>query len=205
MDFLCKKFLDFDNVQNICSQESQGVARFTRWFIENSLLIIGNPDETPSKPLNDLAELTWQLIGKNIVPVAFGGVPTITMCIEIRRQQKAAAMIFPQDIQSRMKKEGLVFLGGMVYNASKARDYYNNQVFDIKAFECRAMAYEAEFLRILKKQEIPFNDYQEEVLKKFPNGLNSLPAEYSYEGKKFDAETAEVSPLWVSPFNVESN
>jgi len=100
-------------------------------------------------------------------------------------------------------------MGALVYVGSQARDHWNLKLVEqmvrepehkqilvdapgvaIGAIETdpvmvRARGYESEFLHWVKRNEpnFEFNDYQRAIMKKYPGGLKSVPAELAYEGR----------------------
>jgi len=77
-------------------------------------------------------------------------------------------------------------MDGLVFNASAAADFANNQLG--KYTPLRNTAYEAEFLLyMLSKPKAGFqpNVWQTETLNRMPKGLDSLPAEARYKLRPF--------------------
>ena len=92
-------------------------------------------------------------------------------------------ILVPMTFPDLCKKDSTMQLGALVFNASKARDFYHNKLADFRATQSRAYAYEAEYLLTAQKlwaQHFDPNKYQKKVMTEYPEGLVSLPNEYRY-------------------------
>jgi hypothetical protein len=131
-----------------------------------------------------LGKLTWRLVGNRVVPFAVSeDVKVIGLGIIVRGDIKLGVIMAPMDWLEQIESNPVNAMGGVVFVSSKARDYWNGKiVVPSEEDECRAIAYEAEYL--LTNPNLVPNDYQQKVLDKFPNGLASAP-ELVYQGKPY--------------------
>jgi hypothetical protein len=91
---------------------------------------------------------------------------------------KDASFLCPMNWLEQCRENLTYCLGGLVFNASQCRDYYNghiNREYDPMLIRQRGMGYEAEFLHLAMKHQ-PFepNHYQKAVMTKYPEGVASI-------------------------------
>jgi len=158
-----------------------------------------NPDSMKNPAINELARLLWRLVGNRIVPSSvMPGIPTMSFWCEIKKGEMFATIICPLDWPQRLKDDPYMQMGAMVFNASRARDYWNHRIIDITDTKeeqyDRAMAFEAELLCYFQQHTTDFvpNEYQKQVLEKFPAGLASAPPGLVYESRPFPDGQAEM-------------
>lgn len=139
------------------------------------------PQTVYSQPINDLMKLAWELVGRKIVPCAVGETPTNTMAFMVGippDKEEFEAMIICPPTWHKQVEENVVFCaGGLVYNASKACDFYNgkylkNMLIDEDANK-RAMAFEAEFYHNYPNEFEP-DAYQKTVMETYPRGVEDI-------------------------------
>jgi hypothetical protein len=143
--------------------------------------------------VNDLLGLTWRLVGnKQVLFAAHSQVPSLSFIVlgqtppQIRQDvlaiglnpplqlDKEACFLSPLSWLEQCKTNLTFCLGGLVFNASQCRDFWNNKI-DPKLSRQRAMGYEAEFLHLaMKRQPFKPNDYQHTVMTKYPHGVASI-------------------------------
>lgn len=150
-----------------------------------------NHDCCPNPYINDLTKLTWRLVGnkevlfaclntvqslsfmvvgKNVPPERDPQVIPLTTPLVVDKQ---AAYLCPDNWLEQCRQNLTYCLGGVVFNASQCRDYYNNKL-DRNCI-ARAMAYESEFLHLAMKHK-PFtpDEYQSKVMKTYPDGIGTI-------------------------------
>jgi len=167
-----------------------------------------NPQTFPNPRINGLMSIFWRLVGNHIVPSSvMPSIPTMSFWCEVKNgTDMMATIICPADWPQRLQKEPHMQMGAMVYNASKAQDYWNLRIpglnEDQKDNHFRAMAWESELYRQFLKDDPGFtpNEYQQTVLEKFPNGLDSEDAKVLvYESRPFPEGRAAMlvaGPPW---------
>ena len=148
--------------------------------------VLRSPESFPNKHINDLMRLTWQLVGNDIVRFAVMNDPklqTIHFYYEQQGSQIIQCFVVPLDFANRCVQQRIFMMGGMVYNSSLMRDFWNKRHDDELRMD-RALSYESEFYRTLTNKEGEFkpNEYQQQVIHRFPNGLEDR---FKYQGKSF--------------------
>jgi hypothetical protein len=138
--------------------------------------------------------LFWELVGNRICPTAISFVPTLSFWAEARDGELIAFILCPQNWVQMVKADPIMQLGGLVFNASKAKDYWNQKVpgltdTDEDSME-RCWSYEAEYLNYVSALKPSFapNDYQKKVMDKYPNGLRSARPGVHYHSRPFPGE-----------------
>lgn len=147
----------------------------------------------PNRHVNQLCTLAWRLIGNRIVNLAQMqevNPPTLSF-IAIGKGPFVQPMIllphtWAKDVVDEPNRT--MPLGSIIMAASQSRDFVNNKLLTKDAAteaSKRAKMYEAEMLLTLQGFD-PFkpNEYQTEVLKRYPRGVESAP-ELVYQGAEF--------------------
>jgi hypothetical protein len=138
--------------------------------------------------INDLMTLFWRLVGNKISPAAMTSVPTLSFWCEKKNDKSIALILIPQNWHEQLIADPHYQMGALVYVASQSKDYWNNKVGPGLQDEVinRAQSYEAELLFHFQKTDPKFkpNDYQKEVMGKFPNGVYSEKT--NYVGREYD-------------------
>jgi hypothetical protein len=167
-----------------------------------------SPSVCHCPPINDLMSLFWRLVGNRICPASISSVTSISFWCEVKDSNYFATVMCPQNWLQMLKEDKTMQLGGMVFQASRAKDYWN-RIFpgrDCPAQDSfdRACSYEAEFLNYLLAEDQDFspNVYQQQVLEKFPKGLSSARPGLHYEGRSFPISRQEII-LAGPPFPVD--
>lgn len=83
-------------------------------------------------------------------------VPSLSFWGEQRGVESIGMVLAPEDFYIRVLEDPYMQLGALVFNASKARDYYNGILADFNALQQRAYAYEAEYLNTAKQLDREF-------------------------------------------------
>jgi hypothetical protein len=124
--------------------------------------------------IHELGALLWDLVGSLTVPVGIGpDVNSLTLAVVSAHGIPQATIFVPYHWQEMIDADWVCQLGAMVYIGSQARDFYNDRLD--KDVLPRAQAYEAEFLLTVKEKvpSHPFNEWQLEAMKTYPQGLQS--------------------------------
>lgn len=145
----------------------------------------------PSRSINRLMGITWDIIENRIVLVAATeAVPTIHFYCEINRSIRQAAIMVPLNWVTQINENPLMTLGGLVWASSQAVDFYNNRFRQEtkQEIETRAGAYEAQFyidVQTVNQNTFTMNQYQEGIMRRFPQGLLSLDPALRYDPQPF--------------------
>lgn len=144
--------------------------------------------------IKDACDLLFQLVGAKITPVAAtNAVDSLHFFAESKDKEFTQARAFIL-LPVNFAQMGVMFpplhLGGIVYIASKAKDYWNRKINEDT--DKRAISMEAEFLHTLFKDHPQLVEsgayptpYQAKVLKKYPEGIGSA-LDYHYKTRPFD-------------------
>ena len=149
----------------------------------------------PNKDINEMMSLVWDLFGHNIVPVAV--TPTVKSASFLLIGDNKACrgiVLLPWNWSEIILENPIEQIGALVFVGSQACDYYNGKLYsqiNSKDTLARARAYEAEYLLTVKNDlpEYRFSEYQQEIIDKFPQGINSseiMPLLYT--SRKFSTE-----------------
>jgi hypothetical protein len=167
-----------------------------------------DPNKTKNDELNKLMSLTWRLVGNHIVPVAtLEKIPTMSFFAELTNNEMAAFIVCPPHWCEMLRDDLYMQVGALVYNSSKARDYWNRKipghVITKEESHQRAMCYESEWLRFCQLNDPSFkpNTYQGQVLAKY-QGVVDMPPEMVYDSRPFPDTIGEVV-LSGPPFPVD--
>lgn len=149
-------------------------------LFDSGVDMLRTPEHFPNKNINKLMILFWRLVGNKITPAAIAPpVKTLSFWAEVKGLESIAVVMVPSNWVKMCHDEKWMQLGGLCYVASQAADYWHAKIFNREDTIKRAQAYEAEFLNQLKTMvKFDLNEYQQEVLNKFPNGLESCSLVY---------------------------
>jgi len=128
--------------------------------------------------IQKLAALAWPIIEHRIVQVALGpNVPSLSMGVLGNEANQRAYIFAPHAWLEEAKADPILQMGAVVFVISQAVDYHNQRlVRDQEGTVKRARAHEAEYLLTVDRlypEHAPFNQYQQELLKALPEGLNT--------------------------------
>ncbi len=163
----------------------------------------------PNESIRELTALEWEMVGHQMTPFAvLEKVPTLSFASLGKQQSEGIKGLNPVVLSPlkwhEMFNENPVYqLGAVVFVGSQIRDYYNEKIFE-RAVVARAHAYEAEYLITMRQfGSLSLNDYQENILEKYPAGLASLPPGVQYQSKPWvEGERSGITP---KPFDLNSN
>lgn len=156
--------------------------------------MLANPAEVPLPAINDLAGLMWRLVGSHTTEVAGTDMPQVTSLAFLgmvwpAKKMSQGVFLFPLGYSKTLLNDTWMQLGGVVYNASKARDLWNGKLADHANVMKRAAAYEAQFLRYaLTQPGFTPNGYQQGVL---DENTVDMPPELAYTSRPFDLDRAQ--------------
>jgi hypothetical protein len=179
---------DLDNAKHIneLSPEDEFRRQGEEMTVEFDKIV--NTYRSPSFPnphIRQLMHNCWRLVGGKVTPVAICAdtLPGIHFYCEVKWPAKKAAIILPRNWLDMLKADPIYQAAGVIYNASKAQDFYNDAFL---AMDERAACYEVEFLREIMKlfPQYKLGEYHKNILNKFPLGLGSIPKGLDYEPKK---------------------
>ena len=149
-----------------------------------------------NQSVRSLMGLFWDLVGNRITPTAItNGVPTLSFYAERMDGRFNGFVLCPENWCQMIKEDFSMHLGALVFNASKARDYWNLKLVgmcptsdkDNKATFIRAYSYEAELL--LGLPDLKPNEYQKKVLNDFPFGLDTPGvSDFHYQSRPYPSE-----------------
>jgi hypothetical protein len=152
-------------------------------------------DNLQPEKIRQLGALLWCLVGSRITPLACGpNLPSLHFWAEKKSEKSLACIMCPPTWMQMVKKDPFLQFGGLVFVGSQARDYYNGKLdrqSDGPLVMERSRAFEAEYLHFLASCDfdVPIfmpNDYQKEVMKRYPKGLASLDPGLWYESKPWE-------------------
>lgn len=147
--------------------------------------------QVPNKVIRELGALLWELVGHRVTRIAIAPeVKTLSFLGYRDAGVRRGQILVPEAWVSMVIVQPLVQMGAVVNMGSKAIDIYNDRLDNIHN---RALAYEAEFLHTLLRDApaAPLNDYQKEVIRDFPQGIESADIKNSiYKSKPFFAAEA---------------
>jgi len=120
-------------------------------------------------------------------------MPSISFAVLENQEKQQVFLFVPENFLELTREAPEVQIGAFAYIASQCRDYFCGKITGSNSEEIneRAQAYEAEALPTMQKMTreegitlrlIPF---QQEILKKFPNGLQDLKTELAYETSQY--------------------
>jgi len=131
----------------------------------------------PNPQIRALADMVWQVVGHRIVPIALGpSVPSLTFGAMGSAARPDGIIFVPHEWEAMIKENAVYQLGALVFVGSQAVDYYNGRVgYEPEAMMKRARANEAEYLVTIRETvpDYTFNDWQNQMLTEFPEGLRS--------------------------------
>lgn len=130
----------------------------------------------PNENIARLMSLVWDIVGHRVVPVALGpGVVSLTFGA-LKKGPKVDGIIFvPPKWNELLQRDPVFQVGALVFVGSQVVDFYNERLYEGVIMQIRARAYEAEYLREIQRMSPKYalNEYQEELLRQFPDGLLS--------------------------------
>ena len=189
--FLNQWVSTIEHVETTLDPKVRDVGRQMTVLFDNAVDTLRNPQQMPNLAINKLATLFWRLVGNRVTPSAMTEVPTLSFWAEMKRNSSIGIVMVPWGWPKMCLEDRWMQLGGIVFVASQAADYYNQKMSTVsdKPVVERARAYESEYLIMLYKQtqgKEPHlhwtpNPYQENIMKHFPYGLQSLPSELRYD------------------------
>lgn len=144
--------------------------------------VLGQLRNFPHPATQAMADALCEIVYHNLVFVSLAD-PSADMRVYVSTVEgtafQQAIIQVPSDWLEMFLEDPIYQLGGVLYTGSQAVDYYNGRLTAVPSTSTSlAQAHEAEMLR-LALQEFPayqLDSYQETLLEKFPDGLNSPKA-----------------------------
>lgn len=142
----------------------------------------------PNDRIRAIARIVWDLVGHKRVLVALGpDVPTLSFTATRHGDVIQGFVVIPKHWPQMTKDDPFMQLGAILFVGSQVVDFYNDRLFDDPAAQARWQAHEAELLLTLARTLPSWkpNDYQRQILEKFPSGLDT-PGVVLYPVRPFD-------------------
>lgn len=158
----------------------------------------------PDEEIRMLCSDLWNLCNNQIMPVVMlepGILTTITLLgmgkkVDGKVVMTSASIGLPDNYYQMALENSTLQMGGIVYIASQARDFWNKKTADPMMVQKRAKAYEVTYILETQKlmPEYVCNEYQKSCIETTPNGIKDImellyesqptPPEDSYLGEK---------------------
>ena len=140
----------------------------------------------PNDRVNALARVIWDLIGHKQVLAAIGpDVSTLAFTVMgFKGQPRQGVILIPKQWPQMVTDDPFMQLGAILFVGVQVVDYYNDRLIGDPGTRRRWHAYEAELLRTLRTllPSWQLNEYQREILERFPDGLDSKDVDlYPYK------------------------
>ena len=146
-----------------------------------------NPAMFDCPKVNDLMQLVRHIFEHKVVPIGIGPpVDTPTLVVV----PAGVVICMPPDWHDKMEQDPQMQIGAVVYTGSNVRDYFRGNILsplDDETIKDRASSYEAEYLHAIKRLGITeFDEYQQQLMTQFPDGVPDLLA---YDSGEFFSST----------------
>lgn len=133
--------------------------------------------KSESPEIRSLMTDVWNIYHHRHVLMAIGpNVPSLSISVVQNKNGIVQALTFaPYAWPQMVKQDPSMELGAILSIGSQVVDYYNEKLLskeDSRISKERALSYEAEYLRLIKRDGVALNQYQEDVLVKYPNGFD---------------------------------
>ena len=127
--------------------------------------------------INDLMSNVWDIFHHRHIILGMGpNVPSLSLAIVQGKNGLLQALAFAPHAWPEMVDEDAPHeLGAIIAVGSQAVDFYNSKILsdnDSKVSKERSLSYEAEFILMLDSNGHTLNEYQRQVLNKYPNGFD---------------------------------
>lgn len=176
--------------QRLLSQAFQDQTNITELSKDDPRFVIGKRIESlftlcvgalrtfPQEDVRQLMVRAWDAYNKRVVAVAIAPAPFASLAVmrQMGQDTITALVILPPDWAESMRADYLYTIGGIISVSSRAVDFAEGALLvNPEIAEQRALAYEAEYLRQLRKDHPDWkpNAYQEDVMAKFPEGTRT--------------------------------
>ena len=135
----------------------------------------------PNERIRTLARVVWDLVGHKRVLVVLGAeVPSLSFTVMRHGAVDQGVVLLPKDWPKMVADDPFMQLGAILFVGAQVVDFYNDRLLGDLTARPRWEAYEAELLRtlvrILPMSWTP-NTYQREVLRRYPDGLDTAGVE----------------------------
>jgi len=154
-------------------------------LVNNAVDTLRDPHWTPNLHVNKIATVAWRLIANKITPTGITdaeALPAPGICFwgEVYPTHKVGMILIPHNWPDLCVQSMYMQMGGLIFNASAAADFYFDRLKDGWS-KHRSAAYESEFLKVLLDRGVELNQWQKSVRAAMPNGLDSLKPEARYD------------------------
>ena len=143
----------------------------------------------PNDRIRALGRVVWDLVSHKQVLVAIGpDVPSLSFTVMRIKELHQAHVLIPRSWSQMVADDPFMQLGAILFVGAQAVDFYNDRLIDDRGAHRRWHAYEAELLRTLRTSLLRWepNEYQREILVRYPDGLDSKDVEL-YPFKPYEA------------------
>lgn len=134
----------------------------------------------PNERIRALARVVWDLVGHKRVLVVLGTeVPTLSFTVMRYGGVDQGIVMLPRNWPQMSVEDPFMQLGAILFVGAQVVDFYNDRLVGNRAARFRWGAYEAELLFTLA-QILPGwkpNEYQLEVMARYPEGLDTKGVE----------------------------
>lgn len=164
------KFKDAKLAQPNIEDIEEGSERHKLYLSAIELFIVGldRVIAMDNAILRNLATEVKRVILDKSLELCLGNVPSLTMTVFGTSKGILPLVIAPEKWSEMFTKDEQYQIGGIIFVGSQIIDFFRGKL--TSDFSERAKSYEAEYLKNL--DPATFNEYQTEVLKKYPNGLD---------------------------------
>jgi hypothetical protein len=148
----------------------------------------------PNDRVRSLAAVVWDLVGHKEVLVAIGpDVPSLSFTairFDKADNQIKGVVLVPKTWPQMVDTEPFMQIGAILFVGVQVVDFYNGKLIGDAAAPGRCRAYEAELLRTLIQVAPDWkpNDYQRQILDRYPAGLDS-PGVVLYPYRSYGAKS----------------
>ena len=139
----------------------------TRFLKE--LTTLANSD---NDTISSLAKYTKDLFTNQHAELGIGEVLSLTMSIMTYSYKAVPMIVAPANWLDKLVTDSFYQIGGIIFISSQIVDTYNGKLSDPKIVK-RAMSFEAEYIKAYKTDSDTLNTYQQDLVLKFPNGMDS--------------------------------
>lgn len=130
----------------------------------------------PHPDTQTMADALWEIVYHNLVFVSLAEPhqPLRVHVSVIEDVFQQAVIQVPEDWLLMFQDDPIYQLGGVLYTGSQAVDFYNGRL-DLHTSAALAQAHEAELLRLTTRAfpAYELDQYQRQLMERFPKGLNS--------------------------------
>jgi hypothetical protein len=134
----------------------------------------------PNDRIRALARVVWDLVGHKRVLVVLGSeVPSLSFTVMRHGAVDQGIVLLPRNWPQMAADDPFMQLGAILFVGAQVVDFYNDRLVGNRVARFRWGAYEAELLFTLARilSDWKPNEYQREVLARYPDGLDTSGVE----------------------------